>query len=70
MQRIQNAIADADPDWHQKRRYTIVLGVDIANQLFIGPTTVRAGKIFAQETVFGQTYFGEGKVMCLCQRLH
>lgn len=61
--RAQNAdIAEADLWWFDPARYSIILGADVTKQVLIGPAAGRPGQIYSQETVFGQAYFGEGRV--------
>lgn len=61
--RNQNAeIAEADKWWFEKYRFFLILGADATKKVLIGAAAGRSGDIYSQETIFGQTYFGEARV--------
>ncbi|XP_075156246.1 uncharacterized protein LOC142242424 [Haematobia irritans] len=51
----------ADNNWHIPYLYHMVLGADVASQVFIGNTMGRAGQTLIQFTSFGPAFFGEGR---------
>lgn len=57
------AADEADRDWYEKSTYSMVLGADVMKQILIGPAKKLPGHMYSQETIFGQTYFGEGKLV-------
>ncbi|XP_037823627.1 uncharacterized protein LOC119611993 [Lucilia sericata] len=52
--------ANADVHWHISRPYQLILGADAMSRVLLGPATRRPGQIYAQNTIFGIAYFGEG----------
>ncbi|XP_046812010.1 uncharacterized protein LOC124421204 [Lucilia cuprina] len=52
--------ANADVHWNISSPYMLILGADVMSKVLIGPATRRQGQLYAQNTIFGVAYFGEG----------
>ncbi|XP_037822392.1 uncharacterized protein LOC119611015 [Lucilia sericata] len=52
--------ANADVHWHISCPYQLILGADTMSRILIGPAMSRPGQLYAQNTIFGIAYFGEG----------
>ncbi|XP_073814240.1 uncharacterized protein isoform X2 [Musca autumnalis] len=50
-----------DPSWNKPEPYHLILGADVAHQIFTGNVIGRAGQTLIHHTTFGPVFFGEGK---------
>ncbi|XP_073813828.1 uncharacterized protein [Musca autumnalis] len=63
-------VDNADKWWYMSSPYYLILGAEACRDIFTGPTVAQPGKIFTQNSVFGQLYFGEGRVVPIKDRLN
>lgn len=53
-------LVNANKYWHRRLECCMVLGADLASRILIGPAKGRPGRVYAQDTIFGLAFFGEG----------
>lgn len=53
-----NSVENACRSWHIKAPYYLILGSDVAPHIFTNIAKGRPGRLYAQDTIFGITYFG------------